>query len=106
MVSAVVSHLHPAARAVLDQSEAERTAWLRTERWIGYPRAHQALTILEDLLSLPVRQRMPNLLIIGPTAVYLHTADKYHRLTHRLSQGQKGIAERARMASQRSSEPW
>jgi hypothetical protein len=39
-------------------------------------------------------------------AVYLHTADKYHRLTHRLSQGQKGIAERARMASQRSSEPW
>ncbi len=67
MVSEVVSHVHPAARAVLNQSEAERTAWLRTERWIGYPRAHQALTILEDLLSLPVRQRMPNLLIIGPT---------------------------------------
>ncbi len=67
MVSEVVSHVHPAARAVLNQSEAERTAWLRTERWIGYPRAHQALTLLEDLLSLPVRQRMPNLLIIGPT---------------------------------------
>jgi Bacterial TniB protein len=29
--------------------------------------SHQALTILEDLLTLPVRQRMPNLLIIGPT---------------------------------------
>src|SRR5467141_2608762 len=67
MVSEVVSHVHPAARAVLNQSEAERTAWLRTERWIGYPRAHQALTILEDLLSLPVRHRMPNLLIVGPT---------------------------------------
>src|SRR5947208_9348394 len=67
MVSEVVSHLHPVARAVLDHSEAERAAWIRTERWIGYPRAHQALTILEDLLSLPVRQRMPNLLIIGPT---------------------------------------
>jgi hypothetical protein len=59
--------VHPAARAVLGHSEAERIAWLRRERWIGYPRAHQALTILEELLSLPVRQRMPNLLIIGPT---------------------------------------
>lgn len=35
-------------------SEAERTAWLRTERWRGYPRAPQALTILEALWSLPV----------------------------------------------------
>src|SRR5688572_8251973 len=67
MVSEVFSHLHPAARAVLDHSEAQRIAWLRRERWIGYPRAHQALTILEGLLSLPVRQRMPNLLLIGPT---------------------------------------
>jgi hypothetical protein len=67
MVREVFSHLHPAARPVLDHSEAARTAWLRRERWIGYPRAHQALRLLEDLLSLPVRQRMPNLLIIGPT---------------------------------------
>lgn len=67
MVSEVLSYLHPAARAVLGHSEAERTAWLQRERWIGYPRAHQALTLLEDFLSLPARQRMPNLLIIGPT---------------------------------------
>ncbi len=32
-------------------------------------------------------------------AVYLHTTDKSHRLTHRPSQGQKGIYERALMAS-------
>ena len=62
-----VSHVHPAARAVLDLSEAERVAWMRTDRWIGYPRARQALAILEEFLTLPVRQRMPNLLIIGPT---------------------------------------
>lgn len=67
MVSEIFSHLHPAARAVLDHSEAQRIAWLRRERWVGYPRAHQALSILADLLSLPVRQRMPNLLLIGPT---------------------------------------
>src|SRR2546430_12319246 len=38
--------------------------------------------------------------------VYLHPADKYPRLTHRPSQGQKGIDERALMASQRPSHPW
>ena len=67
MVSEVLSHLHPATQAVLDQGEAQRLDWIRADRWIGYPRALQALTILEDLLTLPVRQRMPNLLIIGPT---------------------------------------
>ncbi len=38
--------------------------------------------------------------------VYLLRADKYPRLTRRLSQGQKGLDERALMASQRPSEPW
>jgi hypothetical protein len=37
--------------------------------------------------------------------VYLPPADKYHRLTHRLSQEQKGLDERALMASQRPSHP-
>jgi len=38
--------------------------------------------------------------------VYLHTADKYHRLTRRLSQEQKGLEERALMASPRLSHSW
>ena len=33
-------------------------------------------------------------------AVYLHTADKYHRFTRRLSQEQKGLEERAIMGFQ------
>ena len=33
-------------------------------------------------------------------------SDKYRRLTHRLSQEQKGLDERALMASQRPSAPW
>ena len=32
-------------------------------------------------------------------AVYLHPADKYHRLTRRPLQGQKGLEERALIAS-------
>jgi hypothetical protein len=39
-------------------------------------------------------------------AVYLHPAAKYRRLTPRLSQEQKGLDERARMASQWPSPPW
>jgi hypothetical protein len=38
--------------------------------------------------------------------VYLSPADKYHRLTHRPSQGQKGLDERAIMTSPWSSHPW
>ena len=38
--------------------------------------------------------------------VYLSPADKYRRLTHRSSQGQKGLAERALMASQWPSHLW
>src|SRR5438128_5147418 len=42
-----------------------------------------------------------NLRANGHPVVYLHPADKYHRLTRRPSQGQKGIDERALMASKR-----
>jgi DDE domain len=38
--------------------------------------------------------------------VYLSPADKYHRLTHRLSQEQRGLEERALRASQRPFHPW
>src|SRR4029450_2476366 len=38
--------------------------------------------------------------------VYLPTADKYCRLTHQSSKGQKGLCEGALMASQRPSPPW
>src|SRR5712691_7848536 len=37
--------------------------------------------------------------------VYLHPADKYSRLTHRPSRGQKGIDERALIASLQPSKP-
>lgn len=40
---------------------------MRADRWIGYPRAAEALERLETLLTWPEKQRMPNLLLIGPT---------------------------------------
>jgi hypothetical protein len=41
--------------------------YVRADRWIGYTRANDALARLETLFAWPVKQRMPNLLLIGPT---------------------------------------
>nr|WP_250646561.1 TniB family NTP-binding protein [Pseudomonas oligotrophica] len=45
----------------------ERIHRLRADRWIGYPRAVEALNRLEALHAWPNKQRMPNLLLVGPT---------------------------------------
>jgi hypothetical protein len=47
--------------------DAERMHYVRADRWIGYTRAGEALSRLETLLGTPSKQRMPNLLLIGPT---------------------------------------
>jgi len=62
-----LSHLHPAAQQIARLPDAERLRYIRADRWIGYPRATEALGRLETLLSWPSKQRMPNLLLIGPT---------------------------------------
>lgn len=63
------AHLQPTAATVAQKSDAERIRYLKAERWIGYPRAMQAVHELEDLLAMPKRDRMPNLLIVGPTNI-------------------------------------
>ena len=62
-----LSHLHPAVRQAALLPADQRLAVIRGDRWIGYPRAAQALARLEALLAWPTRQRMPNMLLIGPT---------------------------------------
>ena len=62
-----LSHLHPAAREIARLPAGERLRYVRADRWIGYTRATQALEGLEALFGWPARQRMPNLLVIGPT---------------------------------------
>ncbi len=62
-----LSHLTPTAQAAAVLPDVERIARIRAERWIGYSRAREVLAKLDDLLTHPVRQRMPNLLLIGPT---------------------------------------
>jgi hypothetical protein len=62
-----LSHLQPKLRDFALLPNSERIARIRLDRWIGYTRAQAALAKLEDLFTWPQRQRMPNLLIIGPT---------------------------------------
>ena len=58
-----LSHLHPAVRQAALLPADQRLAVIRADRWIGYPRASQALARLEALLAWPTRQRMPNMLL-------------------------------------------
>ena len=61
-----LSYLHPSVRDARLPAN-ERVEYVRADRWIGYPRAMEAVARLESLLSWPDKQRMPNLLLIGPT---------------------------------------
>ena len=58
-------HLHPDYRSVALLPAGKRIEWLRTERWIGFPKALAVLDRLQMLLDYPKRPRMPCLLIYG-----------------------------------------
>lgn len=62
-----LDHLNPAAIETLSLSNDERIYKIRSERWIGYPKAKSILAKMEDLLHYPRTHRMPNLLIVGDT---------------------------------------
>lgn len=62
-----LSHLIPSAQKIVMLPAVERIQRVRADRWIGYPKAVAALDKLEALLNWPSKQRMSNLLIVGPT---------------------------------------
>lgn len=60
-------HLNELAVKQLGLDNDERIEKIRSDRWIGYPKAKTVLTKLDDLLSYPRTERMPNMLIVGDT---------------------------------------
>jgi len=66
-VKFALDHLRPASAEVAGQSNEVRIQYLRADHWVGYTRAKQAVSRMEELLNWPQKVRMPNLLIIGPT---------------------------------------
>lgn len=63
------AHLHPSARQMLELDDVERIQALQHDRWIDYPRATEALQRLERLLSTPEKERMPCMVMHGPSNI-------------------------------------
>jgi hypothetical protein len=61
------NYLNSHAQSIIDLSAEERIIRIRSERWIGYALALEALSKLDVLFNHPKKIRMPNILIIGPT---------------------------------------
>jgi hypothetical protein len=61
--------LLPAARQTLQLDDERRIQALRVDRWIDYPLAVEALGRLQRLLDTPQRERMPCMLLHGPSNI-------------------------------------
>ena len=59
------SHLSPHTRSFLEKSKTERIEETMREKWIGYPRAKDALTQLHDLINAPKTHRPDYFMIVG-----------------------------------------
>lgn len=64
-MSEALAHLHPDYRAIALLPDDQRIEWIRTERWIGFPKSVVVIDRLQMLLEYPKRPRMPCLLIYG-----------------------------------------
>lgn len=62
-----LEHLTPFMREIALLPKEERINRILADRWLGYTKAEEAVNKLEALIAHPKRQRMPNLLICGPT---------------------------------------
>ncbi len=64
-----LSHLAEGYREQALWPDKERIAWIRTDRWLGFPKADAVRTMLYELLEQPPRTRMPCLLVFGKTGM-------------------------------------
>lgn len=63
----MMKHLTPKTKEAALLNNEERIRYLLTPKWIQYPRAEKIIKKMEDLMSYPTIDRMPNLLIVGST---------------------------------------
>ena len=62
-----MEHLNSETRLIIDKTVEEKINYLFKDKWIGYPNSKAILDKMEELVNLPVINRMPNLLLIGDT---------------------------------------
>lgn len=65
--SAARDRVTPNTLAALELPLNDRIAYIRKPKWFGYAKANDTLDRLEDLITYPACDRMPNLLIAGHT---------------------------------------
>ncbi|MGI4800959.1 MAG: TniB family NTP-binding protein [Janthinobacterium lividum] len=58
-------HLNDATSAMLDESIDERVLFTRSDHWIGYEAANDALKAMADLVKQPRTTTSPSLLLLG-----------------------------------------
>ena len=64
-----VAHLTPLAAALLREPSERRIRAIQGERWVLYPRAKQALGVLNQLVARPRTTRMPSIAIYGDSGM-------------------------------------
>lgn len=76
-----VEHLNEGVQIYLSKSKASRIKYIRSPRWIGYPKAKEVIDKLDDLLTYPQKHRMPNMLLVGDTNTgKTMIANRFHEL--------------------------
>lgn len=101
-----LQHLHPAVRNLARLGDAERIELLQRERWIDYPRASEALNRLLRLLHTPERQRMPCMMLHGPSNIgKTLIIAKFLREHPPLFDEQRGVEKRQIIALQMPATP-
>lgn len=64
-----LTHLAEGYRERALRPDTERIAWIRQDRWLGFPKAETVRTTLQTMLDYPTRTRMPCLLVYGQTGM-------------------------------------
>ena len=62
-----MNHLNSSTQIIASQNDEVRIGKILTEKWIGYTRARDIMSRMEELINHPRTHRMPSMLIIGPT---------------------------------------
>ena len=65
----MAAHLTPLAAALLHEPPERRIRAILSGRWVLYPRAKQALGVLNRLVALPRTTRMPSIAIYGDSGM-------------------------------------
>lgn len=68
-MGASLTHLLPEVRSLAKSDDNVRILALARDRWIDYPRATQAFELLDRLVKIPPRQRMPCVLLYGDSNI-------------------------------------